>query len=225
MLEPEEQERIENLVPEIKEHVAGIDPALVAYAKKEEATKIQSQEREAAKMLETLDEDFSLSAWGWTDELKITRGDKTEHVRLRIKSVGVQDVIENTEKKAPRPPSSMKSYKKGSAEALALGSQQAVIVREVDYSDPGYMEALDAHNRRSGQIILLGALAYDWYDPSDKNRLILKGADITIPNEIIDESKCLARLRRMGFTGPHYTIMLKNVRGLTEDEEAREAQE
>ena len=217
----------EDRVPDLPRDrfIPGMDPQVVQMLEKSKEVKEEKQQAEAAKILETIDDDFRLSAWGYTDPLKITRGKEVDWVRLKIKSVGVQDVIERTEKKAPRPPSQMKGYKKGSTEALAVGSQSAVIVREVDYSDPGYMEKLDAHNRRSGQIIMLAGLAYDWSDPNDKNKPILKGADVDSNNEIIDEDACLLKLRRMGITGSHYAMILKNIRGLTEDDEAREGLE
>lgn len=225
MLDDITQSAVDRMPDVPEQFIPGLDPAIASMGKKNQETKVAAQEKEAAKILETIDDDFVLSAWGYTDELKLTKGNDVQRFRLKIKSVGVQDVIERTEKTAPRPPSSVKGYKKGSAEALAVGSQIGVIVREVDYSDPAYMEKMDAHNRRSGQIILLAGLAYDWKDPKDSGRLILKGANVEATNDIIDEEACLLRLRRMGMTGAHYALVLKNIRGLTEDEEVREGRE
>lgn len=208
-------------IPEEKvKHIPGLHPDVVKAFEEQKEDRASELEREAVKIVDNFDSDFTLSSWGYTDELKVTRGAKILPFKLRIKAVGVQDVVERTDKKQPRPPSSYKTYKKNSPEANNAGANTALLVREVDYSDPAYMVAVDEHQRRSGQIVILAALAYDWYDKDGK--LILRGADIDIPTEIIDEEACLQKLRSLRLTSTHLTTILKNVRDLTADEDRRE---
>lgn len=184
--------------------------------------KEKEQLEEVVRIIDNIDEDFSLSSWGYTSKLKITQGNKTEYIQLRIKSVGVSDVIEETSKGLPRPPSVMKTYKRGSVEANQLGAKHDVVVREIDESDPGYLSMLEEHNRKSGQIIVLSGLAYDlkW-----KGEPVLEGADTTRPNKIIDQDGAIKALRRIGISGAHYSQILRDIRGLTEDVEEQQAGE
>lgn len=182
-------------------------------AQKQEQKK---QLEEVVRVIDSIGEDFKLSSWGYTSRLKITKGDQVEYVKLRIKSVGVADVIEQTQKGIPRPPSQMKAYKRGSAEANALGSKHDIVVREIDEANPDYLNLLEEHNRKSGQIIVLSGLAYDltW-----DGRIVLEGSDFNNANRIIDQDAAIKALRRIGISGAHYSQILKDVRGLTEDVE------
>jgi hypothetical protein len=200
----------------------GMDKEVWGMFDKADEEKKQTAVKEAARVIKSLDGDFSLSAWGYTQKLKVTRGDEVDYIRLQIKSVGVADVIEQTEKNAPRPPSKLQKYKKGSAEAREWGYNFDFQVREQDNTEPDYLEKLAEHNRRSGQIIMLHGLAYDIKDPGNPGVLALEGSDLSRPNKINNVEVALAALKRMGISGGHYAQILKDIRGLTEDIEEQE---
>lgn len=194
--------------------------SLLVSEQKEE--KAEQEQKDIARIIENFDDDFTLSSWGYTSDLKITKGPKKYAIQLKIKSVGVADVIEQTGKNQPRPPSVVKPYKKGSKEALALGSKYDVIVREIDESDPSYQQSMDEHNRRSGQLIMLAGLAYDIDVPKGSENWVLRGAELNSPSEIINPDGALKWLRDRGITGSHYSQILKDIRGLTEDVKEQE---
>ena len=194
---------------------------VLQYANEQAVEKQAEEKKEVARIIENFDDDFTLSSWGWT-QLKVTRGEETESIKLKIKSVGVADVIEQTSKGQPRPPSAMKTYKSGSKEAAALGSKHPVVVREIDESDPTYLDNIEKHNRRSGQLIMLAGLAYDI---KVNGNYVLKGSNVDMPSEIIDQDGALEWLRKRGITGSHYSQILKDIRGLTEDVEEQETLE
>ena len=195
------------------------------YHEELKAEKAEEVKKDLVRIIENFDDDFTLSSWGYTSDLKITRGPEVQAIKLKIKSVGVADVIEQTGKNQPRPPSAMKAMKKGSQEANALGYKHDVIVREIDEADPGYLQLIEDHNRRSGQLIMLAGLAYNIDVPKGSGNFVLKGADINAPSDIIDPDGALKWLRARGITGSHYAQILKDIRGLTEDIEEQEVKE
>lgn len=205
---------------------SSVDKGVLALFDNQDKKKEESAAKEAARILTSFDDDFTFTSYGYTQPIKLTRGDKVEYIKLPIKSVGVADVIEQTEKDAPRPPTVLRKYKRGSDEARQWGYTFDFQVREQDVSDPKYVDDLAAHNRKSGQFIILSALMDDWYSgPKRTGELILKGSDPNTPTEILDRDKCLARLRRMGMSGGQYAQILRDVRGLTEDIEEQEKNE
>lgn len=193
--------------------------------KEQKEEKFEQEQKDIALIIDNFDDDFTLSSWGWTSDLKITKGRQKSAIQLKIKSVGVADVIEQTGKGQPRPPSVVKEMKRGSQEALALGSKHAVIVREIDEADPVYLQHIDEHNRRSGQLIMLAGLAYDIEVPKGSGNFVLKGANVNAPSDILDPDGALKWLRDRGITGSHYAQILKDIRGLTEDVEEQEVRE
>lgn len=210
---------------EMQELPIQLPKGALQYYEEQKEEKEQQQKHDVARIIDNFDDDFTLSSWGYTSDLKITKGKETQSIQLKIKSVGVADVIEQTSKGQPRPPSTVKSYKKGTREALALGSKYDVIVREIDESDPAYLQQMEEHNRRSGQLIMLAGLAYDIDVPKGSGNFVLKGADVNSQSSIIDPDGALKWLRNRGITGSHYAQILKDIRGLTEDLEEQEIQE
>lgn len=195
------------------------------YHEEQKAEKEQQQKHDLARIIDNFDDDFTLSSWGYTSDLKITKGEEIQNIKLKIKSVGVTDVIEQTTKGQPHPPSVIKPYKKGTREAIALGSKYDVIVREIDESDPTYLQQIEEHNRRSGQLIMLAGLAYDIEVPKGSGNFVLRGADVNAHSDIINPDGALKWLRARGITGSHYAQILKDIRGLTEDIEEQEIRE
>ena len=184
--------------------------------------KEKEQLEEVVRIIDNIDEDFKLSSWGYTSRLKITQGKKKEYIQLRIKSVGVADVIEETSKGMPRPPIQNIYYKKGTPEAQGFNSKIDVLVKVIDEGNEDYQRMMEEHNRKSGQIIVLSGLAYDltW-----DGAVVLEGTNTEKPNHIVDQEKAILALRRIGISGSHYSQILRDIRGLTEDIEEQEAGE
>lgn len=198
-----------------QDFIPGIDPSLVAAAAQQEAEK----KKDAARIVDSLD-GFTLTSWGFSSALKVTRGNKVEYLKLKLKSVGVQDVMEYYQSKAPTPPSVTRTYKKDSEVVRQLGYKHDVVVREIDEANGDYLRAKAKHDNESGQYIALAALGYDL---KIGGQVVMKGADMNVPNEIIDQDAALIALRQLGLSSSHYAEIMKNVRTLTEEAEAQES--
>lgn len=197
--------------------IPGITPDVVRLAKEQEEK--EEKKKAEARVIEEIDENFSLFSWGYSEPLKITRGNKVEYIRLKIKSVGISEVIEELQAKAPTPPSVPKVYKKDSDIARQLGYKHDVVVREVDEADPEYQRLKRQHDMISSQMILLHGLAYDL---KYNGQVVLRGSDITAPSEIIDAEKALLVLKRWGLSSEAFATLVKNIRELTEAKEVAE---
>lgn len=185
---------------------------------------IESDKRKAdeatARIIEDIDENFSMYSWGYTTPLKITRGEKVEYIRLKIKSAGVAEVMESWQKKTPVPPTSPEVIKRNSPEARRLGYKHDVMVDRVKEGDPAYRRALSEFNNELGKEIFLRSIAYDIYD---NGKLILKGNDLTQPNEIIDAAAALKIIfNRWDLSMSHFAQVTADVRELTESAEVEE---
>ena len=203
---------------ESNEWVPGIAPDVIKAAKEDEAR----EKKEAAKVIEDIGEDFSLFSWGYSDELKTTRAGKVEYKRLKLKSVGVQEIMESYQKSMPSPPSVKRTIKKNSPEAKELGYQHDIIITQVDESDAEYRRMKSEHDNAAGQEILLRGLMYDL---KFNGQVVLKGADPTQPTEILDKVGAMKALKRMGLTAEHFSSIVKSIRELTADSEVEETGE
>ena len=195
--------------------IPGIDPSLIQEAARQESEK----KKDESRVIESLD-NFTMSSWGWSTPLKTTRGEKVEFLKLKLKSVGVQDVMEYYSAHAPTPPSTVKTYKRDSDVARSLGSKHDIAVREINEADEDYIRAKAKHDATSGAYIALAALAYNL---KVNGKLVMRGEDVNVPNEMIDPEGALVALRQIGLSSSHYAEIMKNIRELTEDAEKAES--
>ena len=197
---------------------------------KEQRENEEEQTRLDAKFIENVDDDFSLFSWGWSQPLKRTRSEmgkkgqintKVEYFRLKIKSIGMSEVMEEWQSKMPTPPAMLKAYKKDSEVARQLGQKHEVVVWEINEADPSYQRERQRFNSELGKALLLHSLAYDIKDRD--GRLVLRGDSINEPNQVIDSAAALNIIfNRWGLTSEHFAAITGDVRKLTEAKEEQE---
>lgn len=179
------------------------------------------EQAEAARLitLDELEENFSLFSWGYSDPLKVTKNGKTEYIRVRIKSVGIAELMESYQAKMPSPPAMQKLMKKDSPEAKELGYKHDIMLMVVNQADPKYLEDQRKHDNEAGQEIVLRGWGHDlkW-----NGALVLKGSDMSSPNEVIDRDGALKAFKRLGLTAEHFSILVRNIRELTAEAEKSE---
>lgn len=194
-----------------------IDPKLQELAAQQQ----KAVTTKDAEILDSLD-DMTFYSWGYSRPLKVTLGGEEKHLRLKIKSIGMTELMESLRKDAPKPPSSRKLVKKGTDIARELGVKHDVIIYEQDEADPGYQRALDDHNTKVSQMIVMQGLAYDLKLDGE---VVLRGNDITKPNEVTDETKVLRRFRQMGLSSEHFSTLVEDISALTKSREAEEEED
>lgn len=197
---------------------------------KEQREADQEQARLDAKFIESVDDDFSLFSWGWSQPLKRTRSEmgkkgqistKVEYFRLKIKSIGMSEVMEEWQSKMPTPPAILKAYKKDSDVARQLGQKHEVVVWEINEADPSYQRERQRFNSELGKALLLHSLAYDLRDREGK--LVLVGALLNQPNQVIEPAVALNIIfNKWGLTSEHFAAITNDVRKLTEAKEEQE---
>lgn len=197
---------------------------------KEQREADQEQARLDAKFIESVDDDFSLFSWGWSQPLKRTRSEmgkngqintKVEYFRLKIKSIGMSEVMEEWQSKMPTPPATLKAYKKDSNVARQLGQKHEVVVWEINEADPSYQRERQRFNSELGKALLLHSLAYDLRDREGK--LVLVGALLNQPNQVIEPEAALNIIfNKWGLTSEHFAAITNDVRKLTEAKEEQE---
>lgn len=190
----------------------------------------EEQAKVDAKLVESIDDDFSLFSWGWSSPLKRTRGEmdkqgnlvaKVVFFRLKIKSVGMSEIMEAWQSKSPVPPAKHELHKKNSDIARQLGSKHDVLVWETNEADPVFQREKNKFNNEFGKAILLHSLAYDMKDKD--GRLVLRGNSLSEPNEVIDAEAALKIIfTRWGLTSDHFASITGDVRKLTEAKEIQE---
>jgi hypothetical protein len=194
-----------------------IDPKLAEIAAQQQKA-VTSKD---AEILESLD-GMSFYSWGYSRPLKVTLGGDEKYLRLKIKSIGMTELMESLRKDAPKPPSTRKTIKKGSDVAKELGYKHDVLIYEQDEADPEYLRQLDVHNTRVSQMIVMQGLAYDLKLGDD---VVLRGNDITKPNDVTDQDKVLERFRQMGFSSEHFSTLVEDISNLTKSREAEEEED
>lgn len=211
------------------EHPIGVDDGIMGIIEDQRKAE-EEQTKLDAKFVESVDEDFSLFSWGWSQPLKRTRGEmgkkgqvnaKVEYFRLKIKSIGMSEVMEEWQSKMPTPPSMLKAYKKDSDVARQLGQKHEVVVWEINEADPSYQRDRQKFNSELGKALLLHSLAYDIKDRA--GRLVLRGDSLNEPNQVIDSAAALDIIfSRWGLTSEHFAAITNDVRKLTEAKEEQE---
>ena len=198
----------------------GISQDVLRAAAEEE----KREQVDAAKIIdiEDISEEFSLFSWGWSDPLKVTSNGVEERRRFKIKSVGIAELMETYQAKMPAPPASRKMIKRDTPEAREYGYKHDTLVYEINEADATYLEMKRQHDNEAGQEIVLRGIAYDLkYD----GKIVMKGKDTRSPNEIIDREGTLKAFRRFGLTAEHFAILVKNIRELTAEAQAKETGE
>lgn len=198
----------------------GIDPSVVKAAEEME----QRKRTDDAKVLTSDDfrDGFSFFSWGQSEPLKITRNGKVEWRTIPIKSFGIAEITEAYQANMPTPPSTRKLIKRDSPEARELGYKHDVYVNIVDEADPTYLEAKRKHDNELGQETVLRGIAIDLYWD---DKMVLKGSNLSAPNEIIDREAALKAFRKLGFTLSHFTSIVKSIRELTSESENAETED
>lgn len=150
--------------------------------------------------IETISEPGAFLAWGYS-RLKVRRGDHTLVVRVRIESVA-QDLVESLRKAAPRPPQKTIMLDPQSEDGRRLGvtTRQKAIVP--DFTDPQYLEALEAHNLRFTREIVGRGVA---------SKLTLRDGGSVAQTS---EEKYQALTER-GLSGAHFTELVQDILNLT----------
>ena len=179
----------------------------------------EEKKKDMSTIVETLD-GMTFFSWGYTPPLKLTRGDKVEYKQLKIKSVGVGQVIEEYQHKLPIPPATLKTHKADSDVARSLNQKHSVVVWEINEADPAYLKLKQKHETEASQMILLHGLAYDL--KGDNGETVLNGASLNEPSKVINPQAALARLANMGFSSNHFGQIVKAVRELTDEVEKQE---
>jgi hypothetical protein len=194
-----------------------IDPKLQEIAAQQQKA-VTSKD---AEILDSLD-GMTFYSWGYSRPLKVTLGGEEKYLKLKIKSIGMTELMESLRKDAPKPPSSRKLIKKGTDVAKELGVKHDVMIYEQDEADPTYLRAVDDHNTKVSQMIVMQGLAYDL---KLGDEVVLRGNDITKPNEVTDETKVLARFRQMGLSSEHFSTLVEDISDLTKSREAEEEED
>lgn len=198
----------------------GVDPSVIEMDKEisqSEKERKKKAESEFVRAIESIDENFSLFSWGWSKPLKITRNEKTEYITLRIKSVGISEILEQLQAKAPVPPTISRVHKKDSDVVRQLGLKHDVLVKEIDEGDPSYQRAKREHENLVGKVILVNGLAYDF---KKDGAYVLKGSDVSSPSEVVDFEVALDFVtKRLGITTSHFTTLLNDITELTSTRE------
>lgn len=186
---------------------------------------IQSKKPSTDHVVELLEEidGFNFFSWGTSEPLKVTRNGEVRFIQLKVKSVGVSEIIEEYQDKMPTPPASSKLFKKNTPEARQAGYNRDVLLQEINDADPEYQKMLRKHNNEASQMILLHGLAYDIKDES--GRIVLQGSDVMRPSKIIDAQAALQALRRLGLSSEHFGSLVKSIRELTVEREEAETLE
>lgn len=179
----------------------------------------EEKKKDMVKTIESLD-DMTFFSWGYTPPLKLTKGDRVEYVRIKIKSVGVGQVIEEYQHKLPTPPATLKTYKADSDVARSLNQKHPVAVWSVNEADPDYLKLKQKHETEASQMILLHGLAYNL--KGDGNEEVLHGGDLNEPSKVINPQSALIRLSKMGFSSEHFGQIVRSVRELTAEVEKQE---
>ncbi len=179
----------------------------------------EKKQEDMVRTIESLD-DMTFFSWGYTEPLKLTRGDVVEKVRIKIKSVGVGQVIEEYQHKLPNPPATLKTYKADSDVARSLNVKHPVAVWSVNEADPDYLRMKQKHETEASQMILLHGLAYNL--KGDNGQEVLCGDNLNEPSRVIDAPAALRRLGQMGFSSEHFGQIVRAVRELTSEAEKQE---
>jgi hypothetical protein len=204
----------------VEDFIPGIDPSILKIGKEAEEKKAK-EDVDSIKVIHDLDQFDSFCSYGFSSPLKITRNGVVEYRKFIIKSIGVADVIEQYQKNSPRPPSLIKTYKRGSEVANQLGAKHDVVVREIDESDPAYIRLREQADTEASQMIVISSLAYDLKHPVTGD-IVVKGKEMSQPNEIIDRDGALLALRRLGMSGAHFSALVRDINLLTRDADEAE---
>lgn len=205
--------------------VAGLPDEMFKHA--EEQEKKKHEETRSIKVFDdVISDQDNLFSWGYTEELMVTKGIdiKTrkpivEYRQFKIKSVGMSELMEEIQNKAPVPPASLRAYKADSDVARQLGRKHDVVVYEVNEADPGFQRAKRKHETDSAFTIVLYGIAHDL---KLNGEIVLNGSDITRPSVVVDQEKALQAVKNLGMSSEHFGMIVRNIRELTQEREAEE---
>lgn len=200
------------------DHIPGIGADII----KENQEMQKDRQRQDVEVLGETLEDFSFFSWGLSEKLKVTQDGKTKYVQLRIKSVGIADILEVYQKKQPTPPAVLRTYKKDSEVARELGKRHDIVVWESNEADPTYLEEKRKHDNDASQEILLRGLGHNLVSDG---KVVLRGGKLQEPTEIIDREGAMKALQRMGLTSEHFGSIVRSIRELTAEKDTEEDRE
>lgn len=149
---------------------------------------------------EILAGDGLFHATGYT-RVQICREGRERVLRLRIRSRGVREAVEDHERRRPRPPIVRQVVKPEDPEASELGIARPTWVNAYDPADRSYQDALATHDSELAWIVL--AAGVDVVVKDDAGRELV---------EISDRARVLAAL---GLAAPQIEQMVRDIRNLT----------
>lgn len=134
--------------------------------------------------------------------VKVTKNGVVTNVKLRIKSSGVTELIEEFKAKEPKPPLMDEIVRKDSDMGRQLRLVKDSLVKVPNLGDPDYVKALDEYESQLGIAILQ------------------KGLDVEFKNKegesVVDPDERLRILKSMGMSGPQFTQVVQDIRAMTE---------
>jgi hypothetical protein len=144
--------------------------------------------------------------------LKITETDEegnqvSKLLPLPIKSLGIADIQESYIENLPKPREKLKTVKKGTEEAIALGLTEDKEVAYLDTTDPEYRAEIRKLNDDMLWDCILKGLDIDFVDKDG--------------NPITDDNIKKAELINAGITGHHIDQLMKDINELTRTLETR----
>jgi hypothetical protein len=189
----ETEVKTEEATPEVE---VKLEENLSKVEEKGEASGIETIE------VSTLTEgDDTFLSYGYSN-VKVTKSGKVINVKLKIKSSGVTELIEEFKKKEPKPPTEEVRVMKDSDLGKQLKLTENRPVRMPNLADPKYVEALNEYESNLGIAILQKGLDVTMYSKEGK--------------EITDSDKKIAILKSMGMSGPQFTQVIQDIRNMTE---------
>jgi len=157
-------------------------------------------------------------AWGWSD-LKVTQDGVVKYKRVRIKSIGLAEMMERFSRQGPVPPRRTTLVKRDSAEGRSAGLTHDKLMIEEDFTDAKFKEDQRAFNMRVMYLIVLGGLAVDICDRN--GNLVVKSNATRSATEIIDEDAAILALKDQEFSNDHIERLYADIRALTSSEQKR----
>ena len=137
--------------------------------------------------------------------LKVTQNEEVQYLEIPIKSIGVQELMDELRKDTPKPPVKLTTVRKGDELNTEFGLRPNEVVKVFDVTNEDYLETYSKfHNDFTWRIVIF-ALDLDFED-----------TEVNIITEFEEKKKALIN---MDFTGHHQTTIVEDVMRLTSDKE------
>ena len=138
---------------------------------------------------------------------------------MKIKSIGVVDVMENLAKEVPTAPSAVKFVAADSKEGKAMNLKEDRMMEYCNESDEGYLLKLREHNNRAMWNVLLAGLAATIED-TDGTPVVVSN-DEHSATEVKNRERAIVILKGSGISNEHLVAITDAIRDLTRLEKDR----